>query len=292
MIHIGERIRDLRQKRGMTQKALAGTHMTRNMLSLIENGQAAPSLSTVLYLAEQLDAPAGYFFAVTEEDERQFYKMMVIPEIKQLYRNGCFAECEQRIQEMPSGCMDDEIAFIAAQCYFGTAMQYASEYALKSADSHFSKAEEATQNTIYAGEDFKSAVSYYQGLISLLLSASDLTDEITGIGNASALVPADMLQYFAELQVYAGNQHSLSVREWDSGSYYSRHIHGLYLISSAQYKQAVEILRDLLEDGGLPFYMRYRICSDLENAANADGDFRAAYNAARRKLELMECAKK
>ena len=35
--NVGEKIRDLRLSRGMTQKELAGESVTRNMLSLIEN---------------------------------------------------------------------------------------------------------------------------------------------------------------------------------------------------------------------------------------------------------------
>ena len=41
---LGARVRELRLKRGMTQKELAGGHITRNMLSLIESGSASPSV--------------------------------------------------------------------------------------------------------------------------------------------------------------------------------------------------------------------------------------------------------
>ena len=58
-MEIGEKIKTLRNQRRMTQTALAGDQITRNMLSLIENGSALPSLSTILYLAERLDIPAG-----------------------------------------------------------------------------------------------------------------------------------------------------------------------------------------------------------------------------------------
>ena len=51
---IGEKIKILRAERAMTQSELAGDHITRNMLSLIESGSAQPSLATILYLASKM----------------------------------------------------------------------------------------------------------------------------------------------------------------------------------------------------------------------------------------------
>jgi len=59
---IGERIRQLRTRRGLTQKELAGEQMTRNMLSLIENGSALPSLASLAYLSEMLGVPGLFLF--------------------------------------------------------------------------------------------------------------------------------------------------------------------------------------------------------------------------------------
>ena len=44
MDKIGEKIKALRISKRMTQSELAGDQITRNMLSLIENGSALPSL--------------------------------------------------------------------------------------------------------------------------------------------------------------------------------------------------------------------------------------------------------
>ena len=52
---VGLRLKELRLRRGMTQKELSGDRITRNMLSLIESGSASPSVSTLLYLAERLE---------------------------------------------------------------------------------------------------------------------------------------------------------------------------------------------------------------------------------------------
>ena len=65
---IGEKIRQLRKSMGLTQEELAGDHMTKSMLSQIENGRAFPSMRTLQYLAAKLKQDPGYFL---EEHENE-----------------------------------------------------------------------------------------------------------------------------------------------------------------------------------------------------------------------------
>jgi len=58
---IGARIRALRKSMGLTQEELAGDHMTKSMLSQIENGRTFPSMRTLQYLATKLKQDPGYF---------------------------------------------------------------------------------------------------------------------------------------------------------------------------------------------------------------------------------------
>ena len=58
---IGERIRQARLEKGISQRELCGEEITRNMLSLIENGAASPSLTTLQYLAGRLDKKVSWF---------------------------------------------------------------------------------------------------------------------------------------------------------------------------------------------------------------------------------------
>ena len=54
MSTLGERIRKLRKQQKMTLEALAGTELTKGMLSLIENNKANPSMESLNYIAKQL----------------------------------------------------------------------------------------------------------------------------------------------------------------------------------------------------------------------------------------------
>lgn len=60
-MELGKRIRAARLEAGLSQRQVCGTEITRNMLSLIENGTARPSMTTLLYLAEQLGKPISFF---------------------------------------------------------------------------------------------------------------------------------------------------------------------------------------------------------------------------------------
>ena len=58
---LGQRIKQARLDAGLSQRQLCGDRLTRNMLSLIENGSARPSMDTLQYLARQLGKPISFF---------------------------------------------------------------------------------------------------------------------------------------------------------------------------------------------------------------------------------------
>jgi transcriptional regulator with XRE-family HTH domain len=62
---LSQKLKQARLAAGLSQKALCGDRITRNMLSQIENGSARPSMDTLRYLAGQLRKPLSYFL---EED--------------------------------------------------------------------------------------------------------------------------------------------------------------------------------------------------------------------------------
>lgn len=69
---LGQRLRQARLEAGLSQRQLCGDTITRNMLSLIENGSATPSMETLRQLAARLGKPMGYFLeeqAVTSPNQ-------------------------------------------------------------------------------------------------------------------------------------------------------------------------------------------------------------------------------
>lgn len=64
-MELGEKIRCARQEAGLSQRQLCGSEITRNMLSLIENGSAKPSMKTLQYLAARLGKNVSFFLEET-----------------------------------------------------------------------------------------------------------------------------------------------------------------------------------------------------------------------------------
>lgn len=60
-MRLGSKIKEARVEAGLSQRALCGEQITRNMLSQIENGSAKPSVKTLEYLAGKLGKPMSYF---------------------------------------------------------------------------------------------------------------------------------------------------------------------------------------------------------------------------------------
>lgn len=60
-MELGKRLKAARLEAGLSQRQLCGKEITRNMLSLIENGTARPSMDTLVYLANRLGKPMAYF---------------------------------------------------------------------------------------------------------------------------------------------------------------------------------------------------------------------------------------
>ena len=70
---IGSKIKDLRNKRGLTQQELADrTELTKGYISQLENGQVTPSVVTLLDLIECLGTTPSDFFQ-EEEDKHIVY---------------------------------------------------------------------------------------------------------------------------------------------------------------------------------------------------------------------------
>lgn len=60
-MELGQKLKQARLEQGLSQRQLCGDAITRNMLSLIENGTATPSVETLRYLSAQLGKPVSYF---------------------------------------------------------------------------------------------------------------------------------------------------------------------------------------------------------------------------------------
>ena len=68
---LGERIKALRKEQRLTLVDLAGSKITKGMMSLIENNKSKPSMDTLEYLAEELGVTVSY---LTQEGDSEWTK--------------------------------------------------------------------------------------------------------------------------------------------------------------------------------------------------------------------------
>lgn len=66
---LGQRIKEARLAKKMTQSEVVGSFITRNMLSQIESGNAVPSMKTLTYLAKVLELPPAVLLQGMTENE-------------------------------------------------------------------------------------------------------------------------------------------------------------------------------------------------------------------------------
>lgn len=285
---LGQKIREIRISKGITQRELAGDKITRNMLSLIESGNASPSISTLSYLAKRLQTPTGYFFISTDEEEGLFNKFLKIEELKGLFASGDYSGCVALINSMPPSACDDEINYILAVSELHLSTVYAAEFNMRKAAERLAKADVLSSNSIYCGEQFSLAVEFYSELYRELCSA-EISRVLCSTKVSGDYVPHEMIEYFCVLKLlYQGEESQINLPR---GSYYEKHVTALELYMDGRVTEALKRLNNLAEDSALPYFMQFRVLTDLENAANVTGDVRIAYIASKRKLELIEKCK-
>ncbi len=282
---IGEKIKEQRLKKGLTQRELAGEKITRNMLSLIESGNASPSIPTLVYISERLGIPIAYFFSATDEDVAVFRKMSVISELKESFKNRKYSECTAICSALPERAVDDEVAYILALTHIGLAEERAQDLEILLAMRELDTASAFAERSLYCDDKLTSSISYLRELYSAVCSDS-VSDVLCDLSYCSQFISADIIRYFSTIKSLAGD--GAACYTFTSGSYFYKHIFALKLVADGKINEAQKRLRDLSLDPETPYFMQYRVLSDLENAANISGDYRLAYSSSRRRIEFIK----
>ena len=286
---LGQKIRALRQSRGMTQSALAGDSITRNMLSLIESGNAAPSLHTLIELSRRLEVPVGYFFAVNEAESSQFEKLSILPGLYSSFQNRDYRSCLDTCASLP--CPDQEILFIQYRCHFALAENALRSGALVTAEAELEQSRESAAACIYTPAGFTPTADY---LLRLIRAAGH--EEIPPIladpgAFSESFIPAEFFAYMRALL-------ALSLKDVQTAS----SLCASGLITSSTYRDLITAKQALIEGdsaaampilkrinaASLGFFSRYHVLSALETCAGVNGDFKAAYQYSTQKVHLLE----
>ena len=293
-MELGEKIKSIRISKKMTQNELAGDQITRNMLSLIENGSALPSLQTVVYLAERLGVPVGLLLA-KESEEILYLKMSRMPKIKAAFEKKDYRLCSEmclELVEMSPESHDDELYVLLAECYFGIAVEEFNFGKLHNACRQFDEACKYSRQTIYdCNHILGSAAKYFEYMRTLSPTLnSEYENEIY---KSTALVFDEFCKYFMIIEELEKGSEPLAetylqtVQESEKG--YAAHIKALLEMKNENYAEARKILEALIKYDELACRaIIYRIFSDLERCCRELNDYKSAYEYSVGKVELLE----
>ncbi len=141
---LGERIKTARLEKGLSQRQLCGDTITRNMLSLIENGSAKPSMDTLCILAARLEKPIGYFL---EEDVQVSPNQALILRARTAPAKEALALL--RDYKTPDPLFDPECYLLTALSCMELAAQALAENRMHLAENYLQQAAEAGSRTPY-----------------------------------------------------------------------------------------------------------------------------------------------
>jgi transcriptional regulator with XRE-family HTH domain len=148
-MELGQRIRQARQEAGLSQRQLCGEEITRNMLSLIENGTARPSMDTLRYIARQLGKPVGWFLEEAASPNHD-----CITEARSCYTQKEYTRALEILDrfQLPDELLEKEYALLYALSSMGAAAQAMETGKKVYAAQLLEKAWDMGQRTPYFGE--------------------------------------------------------------------------------------------------------------------------------------------
>lgn len=284
---IGEKLKHIRNSRGLTQRELSDGIVSRNMLSMIESGTALPSIETLLLLSKVLDVPAGYFFA-NDSEELMYGKRDVIGTVYQLMNEGRFSDAVHVCE--PYAASDGEMRFCSAVCRLYTAVDFLERFMLASAGEHILKAIEYANELPVYGKAITEICEFIL-FLSENVGKDGIPDQfLNSIDYASTSIPVSYIVYLkACMALKNGDTECASAiaRTGLLNGFHALHIRGAVLMVSGDYDGATRIFDLALssDDGG--FFSKYKLLCDLEVCRKNAGDFEAAYELSTSRMEML-----
>lgn len=116
-MELGNRLKQARLEAGLSQRQLCGDEITRNMLSLIENGSARPSMDTLCYLAARLEKPVSYFLEETPVPSGEQF----LHAARQAFQDQKYADALELLEKTPDPLSAPEHRLLQVLCLLALA---------------------------------------------------------------------------------------------------------------------------------------------------------------------------
>ncbi len=276
-MHLGEKIKNLRISKKITQSTLAGDKITRNMLSQIENEKAMPSLETLTYIAKELDMPISYFFS-DDDDTFFFEKKTIIDDIHSAFKSRAYKHCISLIERLSK--KDDELCFILTASHFELGKQSFFRGAFLSAKENFDAAKEYSKQTVFNTDHITVIIPMYLAIIKNLqapLLEFDISEYQRG------LYETFDYEFFKYLTLDYDYQYKNEI--------FKKHLDAKTLMKERNYRDALKLLESIADaniEKSYNAFSVFNVYSDIENCYKQLYDFENAYRYASKKLSLLE----
>ena len=264
-MELGQRIKEARLEKGLSQRELCGTIITRNMLSLIENGSARPSMDTLRYLAKQLEKPISYFLneAVPSPNQALILEARGLP--------GEQAILALRDYQAPDPVFDPEYYLITALGFMEMAQQALAEGRRPMAAQLLAQAGSAGARTPYYPPELE------QRRLVLCHRANAEAPE-----NLAAQLPdagpALMLRAHAAFNAKEYDRCLAFLEAAENRDPFWHYLRGEAYLAKKEYALAAEHFLQAEQGGPQPVY------AQLEECYRELGDFEKAYHYIRKSL--------
>ncbi len=188
----------------MTQAALAGDIVTRNMISRLESDDLNPSVETLVGLAARLGVPAGYF--LTENDDlAEFMRPGIIGEARSLFRQGKWQEVVSLCEEygFDDAAADDETGLLLCECAVHIGRDAYAKGDTAAANQWFDRALSYAEKTVYHTEVALGQAVLCKAMIAELSGESPapyLSSYSTSLGRAVDIERFLLLSFFYEME--------------------------------------------------------------------------------------------
>ena len=274
---LGEKIKKLRKMRGLTQSALAGNEVTRNMLSCIENGVANPSLDTLRYLADSLSVPVSYL--ISEDDELMFYeKNALISQIYRAYSAKKYTACINLINSISE--KDNELNYLLADSHLSLAKKDISCGSLVKAHKNLESAQEYSKRTALNTEHLEAQITMYMSITKNVQSPLLEFESQKYLGALADSVDFEFFKYL-----------TLDFSHSFENPIYSLHIEAKSLIKERNYNEAIKRLlnaSELSKNDNYNSFIIFGIYTDLEFCYKQLYNFEKAYLYSSKRITLLE----
>ena len=274
---LGEKIKNARKAKRITQERLAKGKITRNMISRIESGQANPSLETIKHIASELSIPVSYF--LSEDDDLLFYeKSEKIQTVYRAYQAKEYAYCITKIKSF-SG-IDNELAYILASSAFELGKQKLFSGSLSGALDSFKEASDYCEKTLFDTQYIEHTIPLYVAIASNVRSPLLEFDKNLYLSGFAKVFDYELYKYVTQDLDFDFKDPVIS-----------RHVEGKKKIKERNYQEAIKILtqaEEIAKSANFNAFVMFNIYSDLEFSYKELYDFEKAYLYSTKRISMLE----